>query len=684
MSNPNQSYEDALKGLSEEEKKYALQILEEMSSTGSSSLYSELLYADYKEIPVDFFTFIDDDRYLGRAWKDKEGKSKLYPYWRERLKELFPDNITTAVNNAIFSGCRGIGKSELSVAICCYKMYQVMCLKDPREHYHLKPTDTIAFAFMNITQTLSEDIGISKFQNTVQLSPWFMKHGTVTGREHKMWNPPDYINIIIGSQAKDVIGQAVIFAFFDEISFIRNQDIDRQKEIAKDMMDTAIGGMKTRFIFNGKNEALLILASSKRSEKSFLEVHTKKKLESEKENIFLVDEAVWNVKPPETYCGIRFKVALGNKFLLSQVIPDNDTNYQAWKLKGYKILEVPIEFKSDFLDDIDRALCDFAGISSSEISKYISGEAWRATIDDKLQNPFVKDILEIGTGDDLQYKDFFRLDRLDKKMWGHPLFVHMDLSKSGDMTGIAGVWIRGKRESQEGVDAAKEATYQLAFSVSIKAPKGREISFEKNRKFIYWLKEIGMKPKWITTDTYQSVDTGQALRDRKYNYDVLSVDRVDKLEKGGYVCKPYQFFRSCIYERRLFTYYTDTLTDEIIDLERSASSGKIDHPEGGRKDVADAVCGALYTASQHVEEFAYNFGETLDTITQVSNQASPENMKKQIEMEFTQEVQRMFDPNPRRTAQAQDKSPAQDPFMDFGMGKAQPLASQYLYQGIIL
>ena len=36
------------------------------------------------------------------------------------------------------------------------------------------------------------------------------------------------------------------------------------------MIDTAIGGMKTRFIVNGKNPTLLILASSKRSEKSFL------------------------------------------------------------------------------------------------------------------------------------------------------------------------------------------------------------------------------------------------------------------------------------------------------------------------------------------------------------------------------------------------------------------------------
>ena len=49
------------------------------------------------------------------------------------------------------------------------------------------------------------------------------------------------------------------------------------------MINTAIGGMKTRFLQRGKNPTLLILASSKRSEKSFLEVHMKKKLAAEKE-----------------------------------------------------------------------------------------------------------------------------------------------------------------------------------------------------------------------------------------------------------------------------------------------------------------------------------------------------------------------------------------------------------------
>jgi intein/homing endonuclease len=80
--------------------------------------------------------------------------------------------------------------------------------------------------------------------------------------------------------------------FFDEISFIRNQNIDIQKQKAIDMIDTAIGGMMTRFVHNGKNPTLLMLASSKRSEKSFLEEHIRTKLASEPENVMIVDEPV--------------------------------------------------------------------------------------------------------------------------------------------------------------------------------------------------------------------------------------------------------------------------------------------------------------------------------------------------------------------------------------------------------
>jgi hypothetical protein len=649
---------EILSQLSEKERELAISILEQYSKTGESGIFKGLLDEDYREPPVDIVTFILNNRYLGKAWHDSDGKVKLYDYWNNKIQELLPDAYSTAVNNLIISGARGLGKSEIAVAIMAYLMYRVMCMKNPQQHFRLKPTEKICFAFMNITKILAEEIGISKFQHTIQMSPWFMERGSMSQRNNEpYWMPPEPVDIIIGSQSSHVIGQPIFAAFFDEISFIRNQDIDKQKRIAIDMIDTAIGGMKTRFIYKGKNPTLLILASSKRSEKSFLEEHMKRKLKSEQENVMIVDEPVWTVKPKGTYSDKTFRVALGNKFLQSSVIADNE-DIKQWKERGYKILNVPVDFRANFMDDIDRAMCDYAGISSSEISKYISGVSVREVISDKITNPFTKEILEVGNASDdtAQYKDFFDMDKVPYEMKSRPLFIHLDMSVSGDMTGIAGVWIKGKKTSTQ-ENQAKDLFYSLAFSVSIKAPKGRQISFEKNRNFIYWLKEQGFNIKGITSDTYQSYDTGQTLKAKGFPYEVLSVDKVDT----DRISKPYQYLKSTIYEKRIELYDSKNLIDELIDLERNINTGKVDHPDSGKKDVADALCGSVYSASKNAEQFAFEWGENLDTIAKTNSLPSDQSLRQQITLEFEEELKKTFNknlPKPEGQEKSQIKSQA--------------------------
>ena len=203
--------------LNEEERKAVLEILKEVSQGKSSKEYNDLIYADHAEVPVDIETFLKDRMYMGNSWHTPEGTFKLYPFWLEKLKQLFPNNIDTAVNNFIESGARGLGKSDIAVAIGQYLMHRVMCLKNPLAYFGLRPSEKICFAFMNITEYLARDIGISKFQNSIQMSPWFMDRGTLSGTKEVIWNPPRYIDIIIGSQPRHVIGQAVLYSFFDEI-----------------------------------------------------------------------------------------------------------------------------------------------------------------------------------------------------------------------------------------------------------------------------------------------------------------------------------------------------------------------------------------------------------------------------------------------------------------------------------
>ena len=675
----NQNFYEELKDLTESEREAVLAILQEYSDTGESDAYKSLLLQDYKEIPVDIETFLTDDKYLGLAWKDAGGKPKLYDFWLKTLKKIFPTNIDTDYNTLLETGARGIGKSEVACgAVGAYMMYRIMCLKNPLEYYHLKPTEKICFAFMNIKLALAEEIAISKFQKTIQLSPWFMNKGRMTTfHGNPYWVPPEPVSIIIGSQSDDVIGQPIYFAFFDEISFIKNQDVDKQKKKAKDMIDTAIGGMFTRFIHNGKNPTMLAVASSKRSEQSFMEEYIRTLSKTEGNNVFVVDKPVWEIKPKGTYSEQIFYVGLGNKYLENTIIPEEDVdNLTPYKERGYKILEVPIDFRAKFIEDIDRGLCDFAGISSASSNKYMSAQVVTDTINRDIKNP-LPDILEIGNGkeDTAQYHHFFKMENVAQEYMHKPLYIHLDMSISGDMTGIAGVWIIGKKVSTDN-NQAKDLSFRLAFSTSIKAPKGRQISFEKNRNFIRWLKQTGFKIKGITCDTFQSYDLLQQLSSEGFNCDILSVDRV----KDG-ICQPYQYLRSSIYEKRFEMYKSDRLFDEFVDIERNIETGKVDHSPNGHKDVLDAVCGATFNASKNAEQYAFDYGEDVETTINVSTNAqkvTPE----QITVSFEDELKKVFDGIvPESNTNTSEKAKT----LDFGFGPATPMDNNtFISQGIMV
>ena len=155
--------QDKLEGLTEEEKKYVMSILKDMDN-GQSKSFNDLMYEDYDEVPVSIETFVTDDNYMGQAWKDGEGNLKLYPFWLDILKKLFPTNIDTNYSMLLETGARGLGKSEIACgAIGAYLMYRILCLKDPRDFYHLKTNENIVFAFMNIKLELAEEIAVDKF-----------------------------------------------------------------------------------------------------------------------------------------------------------------------------------------------------------------------------------------------------------------------------------------------------------------------------------------------------------------------------------------------------------------------------------------------------------------------------------------------------------------------------------------
>ncbi len=660
-----------LNNLSEKEKKEVLKILHQLSS-GDSSSYNALLQEDYNEIPVDIETFLRDKKYLGKGVTSEEGKFMVFPFWVKTLKEIFPDPLQPAIYNTVaLTGGIGLGKSFIAVVILLYELYRMLCLKNPYTYYGVMESDLITFAVMNTTLDASRGVAWDKLQQLLQSSEWFMNHGTVSGRDYQEWRPPAGIELIAGSRVNHVRGKAIFCAFLDEISFQPNMDVEIQKAKAKELVSEVVNRMQSRFMKGEHNPTILTIASSKRTEQSFMEVFIQQRKALDSKSTLIIDEPQWVIRTDKD-SPRKFKVAIGNKFLTSEVIPLDATeqDLKLYRDRGFNILDVPMGYYEQFVEDTDKALQDIAGISTTNSSRYISGARLKEVKNEELKNPFEQDILEVGNAQDdtHQYYDFFNLDNIPQGMKEKPLYIHLDMSISGDKTGIAGVWIKGSRPHKENEPESHDGLFQLAFSVSIKAPKGHQVSFEKNRQFIYWLKEQGFNIKGVSSDTFQSYDLLQAVQSRGFDTEIISVDRLTDR-----VCLPYQFFKNVIYEKRIEMYDSTLLTEEIIGLERNNNSGKVDHSPAGinSKDSADAVCGALWNASKHVEEFNFEFGETLDTIVSVSTTHNAEYEKQQVILNFEDELKR---------AKIND-----DYFLDFGMGKRGDVnIDGYLMNGIII
>lgn len=96
------------------------------------------------------------------------------------------------------------------------------------------------------------------------------------------------------------------------------------------------------------------------------------------------------------------------------------------------------------------------------------------------------------------------------------------------------------------------------------------------------------------------------------------------------------------------------------------------------KDQADSVTGALYNASLNIEEFVFNYGEDLDDILNVSTSTSTTSQKQQIQVDFEQELQKLFTPDTIKQQQSKDT------FLDFGEGKAKDLPGPIIGDGMII
>ena len=211
-----------LQGLSQEEQAAVIKILTEQSQTGSSVSYSNLIGADYDEIPVSIQEFIESPKYA------RNYIQTYYPFWKEQLINIFDRG--KHYSEIAFTGSIGTGKSSMAIVGMAYELYKLMCLKNPQKYWGTNKT--IFFAFFNNNLDLARSVGFAAFHDLVKKSEWFLDHGEFRGKVHQVYHPYKDIELMAGSLPSHVIGKDV-FCLTGDTKVLTDKGIFRIDELAK-------------------------------------------------------------------------------------------------------------------------------------------------------------------------------------------------------------------------------------------------------------------------------------------------------------------------------------------------------------------------------------------------------------------------------------------------------------------
>ncbi len=592
---------------SSEEQEILMKILMELGETGESDTYRKLWLADYKEIPVDIDTFLNDDAYLGRT--NRNGQA-VYPFWRKELQTFF--GAGNKYQEWILTGATRIGKTSTANSGASYVLYRLMCLRDPQKFFGLKDISKFSILFFNITKDLAKGVAFREFNDTLKESPWFNAHGTFSKSEDNFYYKPEggKITIDYGSDSSHGLGKQVFCAIMDECNFSQAgiKDVNKAKAHMKETYNTVSARIKGTFKHGGEVFGKMFAVSSKRSDSDFMEAYVKEQLDAGAgEHMYISDAPQWEVKPPETFSDKRFSIAVGGRYQKSFVIPDNQDFPEALedlKSQGYLILHPPIDMKSDFLADFNVALRDLAGIAVVGAMSFITQESLEKCINKSRRNPFYSDILQIGIQSNFTIEEYFHIEEVPDELKKTPIYIHLDLSLNTDRSGMSGGGITDRKDimDSEGRKISLPVLTHM-FSIAIEAPRGDKIPYAKIVAFICWLRRKGFNIARISRDQFQSEYLAQQLEAEGFTVDKISLDRTP----DGYIA-----FRSVLLEERINLLDNKLLQDELIHLQRDSVTGKVDHPIGGSKDVADSCAGWIWNILQN------NPGITIPTKAKVA------------------------------------------------------------------
>lgn len=494
----------------------------------------------------------------------------VYPFWRERLRELFPDNITTTSSWVALTGSIGGGKSTFSQIVLLYDLIKLSCLRDVEEVANLTAAQGFFIKISNVYKHKAEDFA-STVSNAVfgGVSPFFQNE---LDRGNKFLKKLK-INAV-GSREKDIVSNDVIGFHLSEIN-------ELPPDKALSLVASAASRLTSRFLSLENLFVHLIVDSSTKGTDAATERLLRTDAKFSSSSAFVVRVNSWNTtRGLHRYFNYgSFWVYCGDAKTNPFIVPKNFSDEERRKCDPDRFIECPNELLPEAERDIVLFLQEKAGIATSTSLKFFSDNV-RLMKAFKLEQ-FVDDVIRVDFFDPYDTimeklaKDVARLPT-DRK-----LYVKLDCGLKSDLFGISIAYGDGiERNTVDGADVDR-LKIRVPISFALSRYNGQETPINKVEDFILQLSQTH-DVAMVLTDQYQSSEIRQIMIQNGVPSKLQSVDRTDG---------PYIILKNYIYSGLVELVDNAILRRELSELEHV--DNRVDHPVSGGKDTADTVCGLV-------------------------------------------------------------------------------------------
>jgi hypothetical protein len=525
---------------------------------------------DFEERPVAIEEFVQSEDYLGlpplsdNQYKLIKASSQIYKL--ETLVNLYDEEeghkrFEQTMNEVIFQLGKGSGKGYMSSIACAYVVYLLLCLKDPARYYGKPPGDHIAILNIAINAAQAQNVFFKYFKQRIESCPWFVGKYVPKNGEFEF---DKNIFVYSGHSEREAWeGYNVIFVVLDEISgfALESTSGNEQAKTASAVYKMYKQSVTSRFPEFGK----LVLLSFPRFKNDFIQQRYNDVI-LECETITRSHEFELIEGSPES----RFRIEWEEDNIVSYKIPKVFAlKRPTWEINPLiKLDDLKIAFYDDPIDALSRFACmppdalDAFFKDRQKVEKAFSGTNGN-TLDGVFYEWFVPD---------------------EEKRY----FIHVDLARVHDHAAVAMAHVEKWERRKIGEKFTEPAPVVKVDALRYWTPsKTKNVDFTEIREYILSLKRRGFDVKLTTFDRWESADTIDYLRSMGLRAERLSVAK-----------KHYEDFAMVVAEERLAGPQVELLIDELLQLQIMRND-KVDHPRKGSKDLADAVCGAIYNAIAH-------------------------------------------------------------------------------------